>query len=115
MVKSNNGKEGFIPVRYSWSNTMADQVLDGLPWTDDILEFNPIKRYTWDAVTWELIENHRVTIGMEKDQVLMSWGRPGLKSDTTINGGKLQCWKYPAQKLYFNENALITIEDVAVK
>lgn len=115
MVKSNTGIEGFIPVRYSWSNVMTDQLLDGLPWADDILEFNPMKRHTWDAVAWELIENHRVTIGMEKDQVLMSWGRPGQKADTTINGSKLQCWKYPAQKLYFNETALITIEDVAVK
>jgi hypothetical protein len=115
MVKTNNGVEGFIPVRYSWSNVMLDQVYEGLPWADDILEFNPMKRYNWDPVSWELIENHRVTIGMERDQVLMSWGRPGQKSDTTINGSKLQCWIYPAQKLYFNEIGLITIEDVVVK
>jgi hypothetical protein len=115
MVKSNNGIEGFIPVRYSWSNVMTDQILEGLPWIDDILEFNPIKKYAWDAVTWELIENHRVTVGMEKAQIVMSWGRPVQKADTTVNGMKLQCWKYPAQKLYFNEISLITIEDVAVK
>ncbi len=115
MVKCNNGVEGFIPVRYSWSNVMSDQLHEGAAWDDDILEFNPMKRYNWDATIWELIENHRVTIGMERDQVIMSWGRPGEKSDTTINGAKLQCWIYPAQKLYFNEMALITIEDVAVK
>jgi hypothetical protein len=115
MVKSDNGIDGFIPVRYSWSNVIVDQVYDGLPWADDILEFNPMKRYNWDAAIWELIENHRVTIGMERDQVLMSWGRPVQKSDTLINGSKLQCWIYPAQKLYFNEIALITIEDLAVK
>ncbi|HEX2956653.1 MAG TPA: hypothetical protein VHO70_07470 [Chitinispirillaceae bacterium] len=115
MVKTTNGMEGFIAVRYSWSNVMIDQVFDGLPWSDDILEFNPMMHYNWDVVIWELIENHRITIGMEKEQVLMSWGRPMQKSDTTSNGSKLQCWIYPAQKLYFNDIALITIEDIASK
>jgi hypothetical protein len=115
MVKTGNGVEGFIPVRYSWSNVMKDQVAEGLPWADDILEFNPIKRYNWDIAIWELIENHRVTIDMDKNQVLMSWGRPLQKSDTIINGSKLQCWIYPAQKLYFNEVVLVTIEDIVNK
>lgn len=115
MIKSGNGIEGFIPVRYSWSNVMTDQVHEGLPWADEILEFNPLKRYSWDAAIWELIENHRIAIGMEREQIIMSWGRPIQKSDTTLNGSKLQCWIYPAQKLYFNEIALISIEDVSGK
>lgn len=111
MVTTRSGVEGFIPVRYSWTNVMTDQVFDSLPWCDDILELNPVQYFNWDAAVWEVIENQRITIGMNKEQVFMSWGRPLEKVDTTFNSSRVQCWNYTAQKLYFNDNGLISIED----
>lgn len=111
MVTTGKGTEGFIAVRFSWTNTMSDQVSESLSWRDDIAEVNPMQQYDWDATTWEVIESHRITVGMNKDQVTMSWGRPLKIVDTTLNNSKVQCWNYAAQKLYFDDNSLITIED----
>jgi hypothetical protein len=111
MVTTGKGIEGFIPVRYSWTNAMSDQVSDLPSWGDDIAEINPMQQYDWDETTWEVIESHRITVGMDKDQVTMSWGRPLKMVDTTFDNSMVQCWNYAAQKLYFKENILITIEE----
>jgi hypothetical protein len=115
MVRTRNGADGFIPVRYSWSNVMSEQISDDIPWGEEIIEFNPVQHFNWDTMIWEIIENHRVTIGMNQDQVFMSWGRPQVKVDTTFNNSKVQCWFYAAQKLYFNAVGLIAIEDMNVR
>lgn len=111
IVKTHDGKQGFIPVRYSWTNTMTDQQTDRLPWEDDIFETNPAFLYDWDENMWELINNHRVIIGMTPDQVSTSWGYPVSVEKTPSSPSQDEIWTYPSQELHFFDNKLTSITE----
>lgn len=89
---------GFIPVRFSWTNCMADIITDSLPWAEDILETDPAL-FGWSDTMWEVINNHRVINEMSKAQVLVSWGYPD--SIVEAQGTTGECWRYQAQKVCF--------------
>ncbi|MBN1308385.1 MAG: hypothetical protein JXA18_10740 [Chitinispirillaceae bacterium] len=111
MVTSATGKSGFIPVRYSWTNTIPSQITRSNPWDDEILEDDPITVYHWDEETWERINNHRVVIGMTPDQVRISWGEP-LATDSTGSGQEEQrSMTYLSHKLIFSGGKLISIKE----
>ena len=111
MVKLEDGDSGFIPVRYSWTNTMADQIADRQPWDEDIYETSPSVLFNWDENMWETVNNHRVVLEMTADQVLASWGYPlktaPLPEDRT-NGA---IWTYPSHKLQFRYGKLISLSE----
>ena len=109
-VETRKGQRGFIPVRYSWTNIMEDQIRDTVAWADDILETDPGELYTWNETTWELINNHRIVIEMERDQVRLSWGEPLKREYREFEGFNRECWIYSSQELYFDDHGLIAIK-----
>lgn len=111
MVKTHQGLQGVIPVRSSWTNVMTDMVKDAKPWDAEVLENDPAKMYSWDEDMWQTINNHRVVLEMSMEQVLLSWGEPLQKESKAYNGKSVQCWRYAAQMLYFDDNKLIEIEN----
>ncbi|MBD3392629.1 MAG: hypothetical protein GF418_11105 [Chitinivibrionales bacterium] len=71
-----NGSGGIIPLHYSWTNVLDKKKSPGMPWEQDILEYNPKLRHRWDPYVWETIDGHHVFVGMTKEQLMMSWGHP---------------------------------------
>lgn len=111
MVETVRKTKGFIPVRVSWSNVMNDLPKEGDPWEEDIFESDPKLLFNWESNMWDLINNHRVTKEMNRDQVLVSWGKPLEKYKKDVNGDSLECWKYQSQVVYFGSKSIIKIED----
>ncbi|NLG16355.1 MAG: hypothetical protein GX556_03360 [Fibrobacter sp.] len=111
LVETKDGKKGFIPVRYSWTNTLSEQIRGIASWGDDILEKDPSTEYAWPPETWEVINNHRIVIEMTREQVFLSWGEPLARLQKEIQGIQRECWVYGSQELYFDEKGLVTIEE----
>jgi hypothetical protein len=108
VVEHSSGKQGFIPVRYNWTNTMSNAIVNQAPWNDDIFEKNPQTLFDWDENTWELINNHRVILEMTKDQVRLSWGTPVSVSETGKENLQ-EIWFYASHELTFSGNKLAKI------
>lgn len=113
MVETSRGEKGFIAVRYSWTNTMIDLIQSRNAWNDEIFEENPQSLYNWNSDMWNTINTHQIIIGMNPDQVLLSWGEPLSRSQVEKNGKKEQYWKYSSQKLIFDKDSLISIENLS--
>ncbi len=110
MVETNRKTKGFIPVWVSWSNIMDDLPKEGDPWEEEIFESDPKLSFNWEPNIWDLINTHRVTKEMNRDQVLISWGKPLEKYKKEVNGDSLECWKYQSQVVYFGSKSIIKIE-----
>jgi hypothetical protein len=61
----------------------------------------------------ELIAQHRVAIGMTKEECLLAWGKPEDGVNTTINSrGRSEQWCYGyGRYLYFQNGVLVTIQN----
>jgi hypothetical protein len=111
MVETKAGEKGTIPLCFGWTNVKKDLRHGGNPWDDDLFETNPRQVCTADAATWETINAHHVSLGMTRDQVRLSWGRPLAKKKSAYKGAERECWTYEKQNLYFDEKELIGIEE----
>lgn len=104
---------GFIPIRYSWTNTMHTFKKDVTPWGEDIFEQNPLERYSWSEDTWELVNNHRVVVEMTTDQVRLSWGSPEKENSNADGETERLSWRYPSHTVIFRNNKVIGVEDIS--
>lgn len=112
MVQTPVGNRGFIPLRFSWTNTASDRIRKFNPWKEFIMETDPAETYSWDENTWEIIDNHRIVIEMTTEQVLMSWGEPLKRTNKEYQGVKTECWIYGSHELYFKENRMIAFLEI---
>jgi len=109
IVETSKGEKGFIPVAFSWTN-IPFRWTDGRPWDNAFFEFNPKEKYGWSDEIWELIDNGEARIGMNKEQVRLSWGKP-KKINKDIYRGRIQeQWIYESQYLYFENDRLTAIQ-----
>ena len=92
----------FYSVRYSWTNTLNDQIRNIDAWGDDILENDPSIEHHGPRDV-ELINNHRIVVEMTRKQVFLSWGEPLSRGRKENNGIQRECWIYSSQELYFDE------------
>ena len=108
-VTTPDGVNGFIPVRYSWTNTMNSLNKNVSPWDEDILETNPMLLYAWDENSWDLINNHRVVVDMIPDQVRLSWGTPESERSGKGEEEHRTLWKYPSHTVIFIDGKVVDI------
>lgn len=109
MVTTGRGEKGFIPTQTSWINAMIDNKNNSAPWSDDLIDSDPKKLYSWDEAVWETINNHSIATGMTRQQVRMSWGRP--KSIAQGPSENTEIWAYGSQSLNFVNDSLIAAEN----
>lgn len=112
VVQTTQGEKGILPIRSSWTNTMSEKIGKDEPWKSDIFEADPTKLFSFDEAMWETVNNHRVTIGMSRDQVLLSWGEPEERNEIEYNSQNMEYWRYAAQKLYFDKSGLVALENI---
>lgn len=82
---------GKVLKSYSMSSSNVSQLL-----ADDtyFYKFDPYKKYKWSSSIWKQVKAEQVSLGMTKEQVRMSWGVPGSKSVTAVNGQNIEIWMY---------------------
>lgn len=108
-VTTPDGVNGFIPVRYSWTNTMNSFDKNVSPWDEDILETNPLQLFAWNENSWDLINNHRVVADMIPAQVRLSWGSPESERKGTGNEANRIQWNYPSHTVVFMDGKVVDI------
>lgn len=110
-VETEDGRHGFIPTYFTWTNVMWELWRESPPWEQDIYERNPRQLYDWDDYVWDQINAHNVVSGMTAEQVLVSWGEP-ISRDSSAYRGKFRArWAYEGQYLYFDDRGLVGIEN----
>lgn len=72
---------------------------------------DPYKKYKWSEKTWNAIKKNEVFIGMNKDMVLLSWGKPSDINRTIGSWGTHEQWVYHSGYLYFENDKLTAIQD----
>lgn len=72
----------------------ADQVAKMFSDEYELFAYDPQKKYNWSAAVWKQIKAEKVTIGMTKDQVRLSWGPPWETSVSKIAGSNVEVWLY---------------------
>jgi hypothetical protein len=110
-VRTPNGDTGFIPTRFSWTNTIDEIRTDTVPWNDNILEKNPKDVYTWDEEIWEYIDRHKIITSMTTPQVLLSWGEPLTRTTISRNDSDYVRLEYDGQYLHFYHDTLTALEN----
>lgn len=85
------------------------------PFTEHWFFEDPKKIYSdWPEEMWELIEQFKVAIGMNKEMVILSWGKPEKINRTIVASGTTEQWIYSnfKQYVYFEDNKVIAIQDL---
>lgn len=66
---------------------------------------------TWSKKFLKMIDEGKVAIGMTKDQVLASWGKPNDINRTVGKWGVNEQWVYSNAYLYFENGVLRALQD----
>lgn len=104
LIVSVNGEKAMLPISYSWTNVSVNQWTQTSPWQDALFTENPRLTLGWSQDIWKNIEEGNVKNGMNKDQILLSWGKPNYVDEENNN------WSYGSQKLNFSKDVLHSIE-----
>lgn len=108
-VETSSHEKGFIPVCMNWANVMTDKIKPGLPWVEELFETNPTTLYAWDSLTWVAINGHTIVSGMNKEQVLVSWGLPHKVTLDTAQRSCAEQWLFGTQYLCFDHDTVISV------
>ncbi|RCX21782.1 copper amine oxidase-like protein [Fontibacillus phaseoli] len=72
------------------SSYVTDLFADG----SSFFNYDPYKKYKWSSTVWSQIKAGYISLGMTKEQVLLSWGAPAGKDATTAKGKVIETWVY---------------------
>jgi len=62
--------------------------------SSSLLNYDPYTKYKWSSSVWSAVKAGKISLGMNKDQVLMSWGSPSSSSKLTSSGIAVETWGY---------------------
>jgi hypothetical protein len=71
------------------------------------LSYDPYKKYNWPASTWDSIKASKISMGMNKTQVELSWGRPSSTSKVSSKTVNVEVWRYGYQYVVLT-NGVVT-------
>ncbi|QJC50620.1 DUF2845 domain-containing protein [Paenibacillus albicereus] len=74
--------------------TNAEAIRSNLASSDQFLTADPRKTYKWSNAVWDKIANEKISVGMTKDQVRMSWGKPSDTSYSVVGSISVETWRY---------------------
>lgn len=111
IFKLEKGEEGFIDINPSGTN-VPEGSRDKYKFEDYFFSDNPKTIYkNWPKDIWESIEQDRVRIGMNKEQVILSWGKPQSSNKTVIQNIVSEQWIYKGGGyLYFTNGVLSSMQ-----
>lgn len=114
ILETENGETGFVDINFSGSNTTnSGRYL--YRFEDFFSEINPKEVYDWSEEVWQTIEKAEPKIGMTKDQLILSIGKPTSINNTTTEGTRSEQWVYERSSfygyIYFENGKLSAIQD----
>ncbi|PLT44101.1 hypothetical protein B8V81_2532 [Paenibacillus pasadenensis] len=74
--------------------TSAEAIRSNLASSDQFLTADPRKTYKWSNAVWDKIASGKISIGMTKEQVKMSWGSPSHTSSAYAGSISVETWRY---------------------
>ncbi len=72
------------------------------------LNYDPYTKYKWSSSVWSTIKAEKISIGMNKDQVLLSWGSPSSSSKLSSSGIVVETWAYGYSQYVTFTNGKVT-------
>lgn len=110
LIKLETGEEGFKDINASGTN--VSEVLRNKPRFEDyFFSIDPKSMYQWPKNIWEAIEDGKVRIGMSKEQVSLSWGKPKSINKTVTENSASEQWVYrDGSYLYFTDGIVRSIQ-----
>ncbi|MBW7452648.1 stalk domain-containing protein [Paenibacillus sepulcri] len=72
------------------ASNVQDTLTDGYSFTN----YDPYKKYKWSSSVWNAVKAEKISMGMTKEQVLLSWGNPSSKSSLSSGGINVETWGY---------------------
>lgn len=106
--ETQRGQIGYIITAYSWTNQRYDDWADMRPWEFRFFEKYPVGD-VWNEDNWDSIKNGEIKVGMTKEQVLISWPKPGRKIKKDAPNSNEEIWLYTSKELHFVDNILASI------
>ncbi len=70
-----------------------------------------IKSKNWSSRITDKVINRKVILGMTKEQVIASWGRPNDINRSVGSWGVHEQWVYDNKYLYFEDGVLTSFQD----
>ncbi len=110
IVETLNKEKGFLSTAFSWTNIYKDWWTEERPWEDDFFEIDPKQKYNWSNEIWELINSGKVRVGMNNEQIRLSWGKPEKINEDIYKGLIHEQWIYGSQYLYLENDKLTAIQ-----
>ncbi len=71
--------------------------------------FDPYKKYKWSSSTWNSIKASKISIGMNKTQVELSWGESSDTSKLASKGLNVEVWRYGYDYVIFTNGVVSQI------
>jgi hypothetical protein len=111
IVETPEGEKGAIATAFSWTNIYNDRWKESRPWEDKFFEENPRVKFKWTEEDWNLINDGKIKLGMTKEQVQLSWGKPKKLNEDIYQGAVREQWIYDSQYLYFENDKLTAMQN----
>lgn len=94
------GVKGKVYDPYAVGTT--SNVIDTLNDSNQLLTYDPYKKYKWSNAVWNKIKQNKVSFGMNTTQVQFAWGHPTSISKKSVkNRGTVEVWVYGNKNLDF--------------
>lgn len=106
IVRTEDGTEGFVDVAVSGTN-VSGRIREFGHFDHYFMEVDPRTIYKWPDEIWTIIEDHKVAIGMTKEQVKMSWGEPATINKTLNASGRSEQWVYNSGSYVYLDNGVV--------
>ena len=106
LIVSVNDEKAILPIAYSWTNTSTQFWSKDAPWQESLYLEDPRMTLGWSQDLWNKIERGQTELGMTKEQVQLSWGKPVR---IEANGS---AWIYGPYRLNFSGETLSNIVNI---
>ncbi|OKP95042.1 stalk domain-containing protein [Paenibacillus sp. P46E] len=87
----------------------GDELISTLADRQEFFTADPYKTYKWPDAIWAKIKDGRVTTGMTKQQVELSWGSPIDASAMEGSGVRVETWSYGNFNYVTFTNGVVTM------
>ncbi|WP_202842458.1 hypothetical protein [Luteimonas saliphila] len=107
IVATDDGVEGFIDLQMTSLNSHSLS-LRGSTFDGKFFDQDPRSIYKWSERAWGAIRDSRAYVGMNAEQLLMSWGAPESVNRTALRSADQEQWVYGLGRYVYLERDVVT-------
>jgi hypothetical protein len=107
VLRTPSGEQGFIDCVLS-GTTVPNSLREASSFYKIFLETDPRKLCPHSPEIWVQIETKTISIGMNREQVLLSWGEPRDIKTTVTADGRREQWIYGDDRFVYVTNGVVS-------